>query len=91
MTQCDMILLYIHRNGSITQDDADKAFGCKRLAARIKDLKRAGAPISSTTEVGVNRFGKTTRYSRYRLTEPGTMAQRIELAEKEEKNFESAV
>ena len=81
MTQCDMILLYIHRNGSITQDDADKAFGCKRLAARIKDLKRAGAPIASTTEVGVNRFGKATRYSRYRLVEPGAMAERIQLAE----------
>lgn len=67
MTQSDMILLYMHRNGSITQEDADRDLGCKRLAARIKDLKKTGIPIETVLEKGKNRWGKPTRYARYSL------------------------
>ena len=67
MTQTDMILLYMHRNGSITQDDADRDMGCKRLAARIMDLKKTGITIETVLEKGKNRWGKPTRYARYSL------------------------
>ena len=67
MTQSDMILLYMHRNGSITQDDADRDLGCKRLAARIMDLKKAGITIETVLEKGKNRWGMPTRYARYSL------------------------
>ena len=67
MTQCDRILQYMHRNGSITQDDADRDLGCKRLGARIWDLKKQGIPIEVRTETGKNRFGEPTHYARYSL------------------------
>lgn len=82
MNQSDMILLYMHRNGSITQMESEKAFGCYRLAARISDLKDAGVPISTAIETGVNRFGKRMRYARYSLADPGVMAERIAAAER---------
>ena len=66
-TQSDMILRYMQRNGSITQDDADRDLGCKRLAARIKDLKKVGVSIDVCMEKGKNRWGKTTHYARYSL------------------------
>ena len=66
-TQCDRVLLFIRRNGSITQDDADRFLGCKRLGARIWDLKKSGIPVESKLEKGVNRFGEPTHYARYSL------------------------
>lgn len=67
MTQTDMVLRYMHENGSITQDDADRDLGCKRLAARIKDLKKAGMSIDVRMEKGKNRWGQPTHYARYSL------------------------
>ena len=40
MTQCERIINYIEDNGSITQLDALREFGCMRLASRISDLKK---------------------------------------------------
>ena len=40
VSQCERILDYIEKNGSITQIDALREFGCMRLASRISDIKR---------------------------------------------------
>lgn len=42
MTQCEKVLDYMSRVGSITQYEAMQYFGCARLASRINDLRRMG-------------------------------------------------
>ena len=65
MTQCEMIVEYINRYGSITDVEAYADLGIRRLAARISDLKEQGYNIKSVGETGKNRFGKKTHYTRY--------------------------
>jgi len=67
MTQSEMILRYMHENGSITPKEALEDLGCMRLGARIWDIKRTGVKIIKTMEQGENRLGYPTRYARYRL------------------------
>ena len=67
MSQNEMILAYLERNGSITQAEAMNAIGCYRLGARIWELKRQGVKIKRYMEEGLNRFGTRTRYARYIL------------------------
>ena len=67
MTQCQEILNYMEREGSITPLDALREFGCMRLASRITDLKRQGYPIARKMETSKNRAGKSVRYARYSL------------------------
>ena len=68
-TQNERILDYIDKFGSITQDEASRDLGVKRLASRISDIKRLGYPIISETEVVTNRFGEKCRIARYRMGE----------------------
>ena len=68
-TQCERILSYIEENGSITQLDALREFGCMRLASRISDLKRRGIPVRRTMESAKNRYGEPVSYARYSLCE----------------------
>lgn len=67
MSQNEMILEYLQKNGSITQAEAISQFGCYRLGARIYDLKQRGHKVIKTIEKGRNRFGIPTRYARYAL------------------------
>jgi hypothetical protein len=67
MTQCERIINYIEDNGSITQLDALREFGCMRLASRISDLKKSGMRIITETETARNRYGEKVSYARYRL------------------------
>ena len=62
-----MILDYIFLHGSITVTDASRDLGIYggSLSTRISELKRLGHPISTKTEKGRNRYGKTTTYKRY--------------------------
>lgn len=69
MNQCERIIEYIEQNGSITQLDALREFGCMRLASRISDLKKAGFPIITETDTAKNRYGETVNFARYRLGE----------------------
>lgn len=69
MNQCQEILNYIKREGSITPLSALREFGCMRLASRISDLKRQGYPIARKMETSKNKAGKSVRYARYRLVE----------------------
>lgn len=66
-SQCDRILNYIQENGSITQMDALREFGCMRLASRISDLKMQGVPIKRTMETSKNRYGEPISYARYTI------------------------
>ena len=66
-TQCERILDYISENGSITQLDALREFGCMRLASRISDLKRQGVPVKRTMETAKNRYGEPISYARYSI------------------------
>lgn len=65
MTQCEKVLAYIDRFGSITQMDAYKDLGVMRLAARISDIEKSGIAISRQTETSKNRFGDSVSYTRY--------------------------
>ena len=67
MTQSEMILRYMHENGSITPLDAMREFGCMRLGARIYELKQAGTRIIKENQTAKNRYGESVTYARYRL------------------------
>ena len=69
ITQCDMILEYLRRFGSITPWEALREFGCMRLGARIWDLKQMGHDISVVMVQTRNRLGRTVIYARYVLNE----------------------
>ena len=62
--QCDQILSFMKRNGSITSWDAMHECACMRLASRIYDLRCRGYNIVSTM---IKNNGK--RYAQYRLKE----------------------
>lgn len=67
VTQCDRILQYIEENGSITQIDALREFGCMRLASRMCDIKKMGYPVKKEMETAKNRYGEPISYARYSI------------------------
>ena len=67
MSQNQMILEHMQKNGSITQAEAINLFGCYRLGARIWELKQAGHKISRIMETAQNRYGIPVRYARYAI------------------------
>ena len=67
VTQCDRILRYIEENGSITQLDALREFGCMRLASRMCDIKKMGYPVKKEMETAKNRYGEPISYARYSI------------------------
>lgn len=69
MNDCERVVDYCKKHGSITQMEATNAFGCTRLGARIWDLKDRGYFVCSIWENGVDRFGEKTRYKRYYVRE----------------------
>ncbi len=66
-TQCAMILEHLQKNGAIDDTDARDLYGCRRLPARISDLRKSGHSIQTIMTEGKNRFGKTVHYARYIL------------------------
>ena len=66
MTQCEWIIWFINKYGSITPKDAMR-YGIMRLASRINDLKRAGYNIKTTMETNTDEYGIKSRYARYSL------------------------
>lgn len=67
VSQCERILDYIAENGSITQLDALREFGCMRLASRMCDIKRLGYPVRMEIEKNKNRYGEPIHYARYTI------------------------
>lgn len=68
-TQCDKVLEYMRRYGSITKIEALADIGCKNLASRISDLRRQGIAIGWRMAYGKNRYGDDVRYAKYYLIE----------------------
>lgn len=61
-TQCDRIICHLSTGKPISPLAALNRFGCFRLAARIKDLRKDGHKIKTER---VTRRGKT--FAEYRL------------------------
>lgn len=60
---------YILKHGSITHREAEAAFGCSRIAARICDLKDIGVDISREIVPVTNRNGGVCHVARYSFTD----------------------
>ncbi len=67
MTQCDRVIDYINKFGSITSRDAVIDLGIMELPARICDLQRKGYTFKKRSESSKNRFGEKVHYIRYSL------------------------
>lgn len=65
MTQCERVVDYIKRKGSITTREAFVEFGCARLASRINDLKKQGYKFKTETVSALNCFGEKVHFTRY--------------------------
>jgi helix-turn-helix protein len=63
--QCQSLIDYLTRHGSITPNEALSALGIGRLSARVLDLKREGFGIATEIVEVPTRFGtaKVARYS----------------------------
>ena len=72
-SQCELVLDHLKNHGSISSREAETEYGIARLAARIRDLTRMGVQIRTEMVQGVNRYGKTTRYARYYLSDVDKM------------------
>lgn len=68
-SQCDKVLEYMRRFGSITKFEALADIGCKNLASRINDLRQQGYAIGRRTKYGMNRYFEVMRFSEYYLIE----------------------
>ena len=64
MSQTEQIFEAL-KKGPLTALDAQKHYGCMRLAARVKDLKDAGYEIHDRWVTVANRFGDAVRVKAY--------------------------
>lgn len=67
VSQCAKIYNYMKLYGSITPNEADRHFRCKRLASRISDMKSRGMKIKTTIVTAKNYEGEKVRFARYEL------------------------
>ncbi len=68
-----MVADHLKQYGSITSMDAFEKYGCTRLSAQIFNLKNDyGWIIETEDEKGVDRFGNSVNYARYRYIDDGT-------------------
>lgn len=68
MTQCERIVDYIKRFGSISPLEAFRDLGVTKLATRISEMKRyEGIQFKQVYEKSKNRFGEDVHYMRYFL------------------------
>ena len=66
-TQCNRVLAYIEKHGSITQLEALMELGVMRLASRISNLRKSGYEIDCEWVEVTNRFGEKCRIKSYSL------------------------
>jgi len=69
INQCQRIIDYMTRFGSISTLEAFNDLGVARLASRIHDLKCQGYSIISETKTSKNRYGENVSFKVYRLAE----------------------
>ena len=65
MAHKDEIMEYIEKYGSITDKQAEDDIGCRRLSARINDLRNEGKKIKTDMIPVKNRHNKTVYIARY--------------------------
>lgn len=69
LTQCERILDYIRRYGSITSWQAYADLSVTQLGARIYGLKEQGYVFKKERVYTKNRMGEDTHYDKYMLVE----------------------
>ena len=69
ITQCQRIIDYMRRFGSISTIEAFNDLGVARLASRIHDLKGQGYNIVSEVGTAKNRYNETVHFAVYKLKE----------------------
>lgn len=69
MTQCERILAYLKRFGSISPMEAFRDLGITKLATRISEMRNEGYRFIQEYEQSKNRYGEPVRYMRYYLDE----------------------
>lgn len=67
MTQNEMILDYLNKNGSITTYESFTELFITRLSARIHDLKKMGYEFNEEWITKKNRYGKNCSFKKYIL------------------------
>ena len=77
-TQCEKIVEYMQKYGSITQLQAYVDIGCVRLPSRIHDLKRKGYVIHREMIKVKNRDNEYVPIARYSLAEVGNADNRMQ-------------
>ena len=71
MTQEQAVRNHIINNGSITQAQAVRLYGCYRLSARIYAMRKDGYEIATQYKTSKNRFGYVSVYANYVLLKKG--------------------
>lgn len=66
MNQCEQLLDYIQKHGSITGLESIE-IGVLNYKGRIHDLRKMGVPIERKMETRTNAKGKKTTFARYYL------------------------
>ena len=69
VSQCERIIDYMEKHGSITQLEAYIEIGCVRLPSRIHDLKKRGYAIHREIVRVEKRDGGFAPIARYSLAE----------------------
>lgn len=67
--QCQRVLDYMRKHGSITQREASIYLSVERLPSRIHEIKKMGHPVRSERVTVLNQFGEKCRPARYWLEE----------------------
>jgi len=67
INQKQEILGHLQRHGCITDAEAFTEMRCRRLGARIWDLRHEGWNIITDYGESVNKYGHRVRYAIYRL------------------------
>ena len=67
MKQTERIIKYVNDFGSISTLEAFRDLGITRLSARIWDIEKSGKTVRREMEIGKNRYGEVTHWTRYRI------------------------
>ena len=67
MTQNEMLLDYLNKNGSITTYESYTELFITRLSARIHDLKQMGYEFKEEWITKKNKYGKICSFKKYIL------------------------
>lgn len=70
-TQCDRLVNYIEKHGSVSTMQAIIELGIVNPSARVRELRAAGLNIITTITESRNRFNEPVRYAVYTIKQGG--------------------